>query len=154
MRRGRITPMAKIAGLNQWVNRTTREFVQQTSSGEMERLFPGEVLHDAEGEPTSNANWIHAPNLSAVAGFRNIYWIIIGDVISLMSPAERDAVDAAAETAQRDARVADEVDRLESVLRQVVKLVVQELNILRSLHGLPNRTLAQVRNQLRSGLGT
>ena len=90
-----------MAGLNQWVNRTTREFVQQTSSGEMERRFPAEVFHDAEGEPISNANWIHAPDLSVVAGFPNIYWIIIGDVISLMSQSERDAVDTAVETARR-----------------------------------------------------
>ena len=146
--------MAKLAGLNQWVNRTTREFVQQTSSGEMERRFPAQVFHDAEGEPTSNANWLHAPDLSAVAGFRNIYWIIMGDVISLMSQAERDAVDAAIRDAGRDARVAEGIDNVEEVLRHIVKLLVRELNILRQQHGLTDRTLAQVRNQLRSGLGT
>ena len=74
--------MAQIPGLNQWVNRTTREFVQQTSSGEMERRFPSEVFHDSQGEPTNNTNWIHAPDLSAVAGFLNIYWIVTGDVVS------------------------------------------------------------------------
>ena len=145
--------MAKVAGLNQWVNRATRAFIQQTSSGEMERLFPGEVLHDISGEPTSNANWIHAPDLSAVVGFRNIYWIITGDVVSLMSPPERNAVDAAAQSARRDAQVENDLDGLESTLRQIVKLVMSELNILRQLHGLPDRTLSQLRNALRGGYG-
>ena len=159
--------MAKLVGLNQWVNRTTRVFIVQTSSGEMERLFPGEVLHDISGEPTSNANWIHAPDLSAVVGFRNIYWIVTGDVISLMSLAGRDAVDLAIQDAARDSAISADVDRLEGVLRQVVKLTVRELNILRQQFNTTtaesnqltdtafvDRTLAQVRNQLRSGLGT
>ena len=159
--------MARIPGLNQWVNRTTREFVQQTSSGEMERRFPAEVFHDAEGEPTSNANWIHAPGLSAVSGFPNRYWIIVGDVISLMSQAERDAVDAAIRDAGRDARVTEGIDNVEEILRHIVKLLVRELNILRqqfntttgeanqlTTTAFADRTLAQVRNQLRSGLGS
>ena len=159
--------MAKIAGLNQWVNRTTRKFIQQTSSGEMERLFPGEVLHDSQGEPTSNANWIHAPNLSAVVGQPTKYWIITGDNIRLMSKVERDAVDAAIRGAERDSAISGEIDRLEGVLRQVVKLTVRELNILRQQFNtttaesnqltdtaFADRTLAQVRTQLRSGLGT
>ena len=147
--------MAKVVGLNQWVNRTTREFVQQTSSGEMERRFPGGVFHDAEGEPTSNANWIHAPDLSAVAGFRNIYWIITGDVVSLMPQAERDAVDAAALETQRDS-VAAELDEIESVLRAFMKIVVNEINIVRAAlkPSLPARTFAQLKAALRAGLGT
>ena len=146
--------MAKLAGLNQWVNRTTREFVQQTSSGEMERRFPAEVFHDAEGEPTSNANWIHAPDLLAVAGFPNIYWKITRDVVSLMSLPERNAVDAANKSAGRDNSIAGFVDGVENPSRQLVKTLIAEINTLRQLHGLPPLTLAQVRNQLRSGLGT
>ena len=111
--------------------------------------------------------YISNPDLSAVAGFPSRYWVITGDVISLMSQAEQDVVDAAVESARRDAQIAGEVDRLESVLRQIVKLVVNELNILRQQFNtttgesqqltdtnLADRTLAQVRNQLRSGLGT
>jgi len=41
------------------------------------------------------AQWIHGPDLSAVAGFPNKYWIITGDLITLMDQAARDAVDAA-----------------------------------------------------------
>ena len=147
--------MAKVAGLNQWVNRTTRAFIQQTSSGEMERLFPAEVFHDAEGEPVSNANWIHAPDLSAVAGFPNVYWIIIGDVISLMSQAERDAVDAAALETQRD-NVTEELDELEGILRAFMKIVMSEINIIRAAlkPPLPARTFAQLKTALRAKLGS
>ena len=147
--------MAKMAGLNTWVNRTTREFVQQVSSGGMERRFPAEVFHDAEGEPTSNANWIHAPDLSAVVGFPNIYWIITGDVISLMSQAERDAVDAAALETQRDS-VAAELDEVEGVLRAFMKIVLSEMNIVRAglKPPLPARTFSQLKSALRNELGT
>ena len=146
--------MARIPGLNQWVNRTTREFVQQTSSGEMERRFPAEVFHDAEGEPTSNANWIHAPDLSAVVGQPTKYWIIAGDSVRLMSQVARDAVDAGEVRDRRDSQIATVLDDPESDLRQVVKLIVGEINLLRQQHGLPDRTLVQVRNQLRNGLGS
>ena len=121
----------------------------------MERRFPAEVFHDAEGEPTSNANWIHAPDLLAVAGFPNIYWIIAGDVISLMSQAERDAVDAAALETRRD-RVVAEFDEVEGVLRAFMKIVLSEMNIVRAAlkPSLPARTFAQLKAALRAGLGT
>ncbi len=145
--------MAKMVGLNQWVNRTTREFVQQTSSGDMERRFPAEVFHDAEGEPTSNANWIHAPDLSAIVGQPTKYWIIAGDSVRLMPQAARDKVDAGEVKDRRDKQVATDFDDPESNLRQIVKLIVREINILRQLHTLADRTFAQVMDRLRSGLG-
>jgi len=113
----------------------------------------GSVFVDGSGSAAGNADWIWNPNLSAVTGQPSKYWTITGDVVSLMSQAERDAVDASAETAQRDERILREIDSLESTMRQLVKLMVSELNILRALHSLPDRTLAQVRNQLRSGYG-
>lgn len=39
-------------------------------------------------------DWIHNPDLSAVTGFDAKYWTITGDAVSLMTLAERDAVDA------------------------------------------------------------
>ena len=125
--------------MGDFLHRVTKQHLISTS--------PNDLL-----EPIGN--YIDTPDLSVVAGFPNIYWIITGDIISLMSQVERDAVDTTIETAQRDGQIAEDIDRLESVLRQLVKMIVSELNILRSLHGLPNRTLVQVRNQLRSGLGT
>ena len=46
------------------------------------------------------ADWIHQPDMSAVVGFQSKYWIITGDVVTLMDQSARDAVDAA-EAAQR-----------------------------------------------------
>ena len=63
-------------------------------------------------------------------------------------------VDAALLTAGRDARVAGDIDRPEVTMRQVVKIVMDEINTLRALHGLPARTLAQLRNAIRNGYGS
>ena len=122
-----------------WLHRTTKQLLISVPSGELINPI---------------AQYIEEPDLSAVAGFPSIYWTVTGDIVSLMSQAERDAVDAVNESAQRDLQIVEDIDRLESVMRQIVKMIVDELNILRALHGLPNRTLAQVRNQLRSKLGT
>lgn len=57
------------------------------------------------------ANYIHNPNLSAVAGFASKYRIITGDDISLMSQAERDAVDLAEAEVEKDNMSAN-IDRV------------------------------------------
>ena len=144
--------MLKQPRLNQWVNRTTKQFLEQISSGGMESRFPAEIFHDVSG-PISNAKWIHAADLSAVAGVPNKYWIITGDIVSEMSAGEKTAVDAAVLTTRRDAQVT-EVDQTEGNLRQILKILIGELNTLRALHGLPDRTLAQLRNAIRNGYGT
>jgi hypothetical protein len=71
-----------------------------------------------------------------------------------MTQGEKDAVDAAILSAARDGEMQAEIDNLESVVRQLTKLTVDELNILRALHSLPDRTMTQVRDQLRADLGT
>ena len=43
----------------------------------------------------SVVDWIIDPDVSAVAGFPTRYWIITGDVVTLMDQAARDSVDAA-----------------------------------------------------------
>jgi len=45
---------------------------------------------------------IHSPNLNAVAGWPSIYWIITGDVVTLMTPPERAAVDSAIDETRKD----------------------------------------------------
>jgi len=100
------------------------------------------------------AQWIINPDLSAVTGQPSRYWTITGDAITLMSQAERDAVDTTVLSNSRDTRVDSAIDDLESDLRQVVKLMLSEINILRAQHALPDRTLAQLKNQLRSGYGS
>ena len=39
-------------------------------------------------------DWIRGPDLSAVTGFASKYWIVNGDVVTLMSPAQRATVDS------------------------------------------------------------
>lgn len=119
------------------VNRTTKEYRKSVHTPD----FP-------------TADWIHNPDLSAVAGFANIYWTISGDTISLMDQAARDAVDAQLLEDVRDDNAQNDVDNAESTIRQVVQLLIRELNILRALHSLPDRTVAQARSQIRSDYGT
>lgn len=73
------------------------------------------------------ANWIIEPNLSAVTGFASKYWIISGDIVSLMDAPARAAVDAAELNAMRDA-IAAELDRPEDVLRALTLVIMDELN--------------------------
>ena len=107
------------------------------------------------------------PDLSAVVGVPPMYWIITGDVVSEMSQAEKDAVDAANLSSGRDDAIEADIDNLESTMRQLAKMMVSELNILRQQFNtttaesnqltdtaLADRTMAQVKSQLRNDLGT
>lgn len=125
--------------MGNFLHRTTKQFFNS-------------IAPDALQEPL--ADYISEPDLSAVLGTLSRYWIITGDVVTEMSQAQRDIVDEAALTASRDLTVDGEVDNLEGVMRQVIKLIIQELNILRAEHGLPDRTLAQLKTQIRNGLGS
>jgi len=122
-----------------YVHRTTKVYLQSVSPNDL---------------PDPLENYIENPDLSSVIGVPSMYWTITGDVITEMSQGEKDAVDAALLSASRDAQLVAEIDDLESIMRQLTKLIVDELNILRQEHGLANRTLAQVRTQLRNDLGT
>lgn len=122
-----------------YLHRTTKQYLQSISPNDL---------------PEPEANYIYMPDLSAVQGVPSKYWVITGDVVSEMTQPEKDAVDAALLDAQRDAEMAAQLDNLESVMRQVVILMVDEINILRQQHALADRTLAQVRNQLRNNMGS
>lgn len=125
--------------MGNYVHRTTKQYLQSYSPNDL---------------PEPLANYIESPDLSNVVGVPTKYWVITGDVITEMSQAEKDAVDAALLSAGRDAVIQREIDDLESVMRQLVKLMVSEINILRQQHALADRTLAQVRTQLRTDLGS
>lgn len=73
------------------------------------------------------AEWIINPDLSAVVGFPSKYWEISGDVVSLMSQVDRDALDAADMQSQRDAAVA-QLQQVEDVLRAFMLTVLDEFN--------------------------
>jgi len=123
------------------------------------------------------AEWIVNPDLSGVVGVPNKYWVVNGDVVTAMSQAEKDAVDAAEMTAFRDSTAA-RVDEVEDIIRALSLVLLDELNlhaertnaILTAVDGaaslaalktsvlaiqdVPLRTIAQLKNGLRSKLGS
>lgn len=121
-------------------------FLHRTTKRYHESVPPNEL-------PEPIANYIEQPDLTAVNGVPIRYWIIEGDTVSEMSNAEKATVDEDILESSRDGSL-QEIDALESTLRQIVRMTIREINILRGLHGLPPITLAQVRNQLRNGYGS
>jgi len=103
--------------------------------------------------PEPVGNYIEEPDLAAVTGWPTKYWIITGDVVTLMDQAARDVVDAAELEASRDSEAA-QLDNVEAVLRAFMLIVLDEINILRGQHSLPNRTVQQLRAAIRARLGT
>ena len=142
------------------LNRTTRQFVTSVNTPD----FPV-------------GQWIINPDMSAVTGFGSQYWIITGDVVTLMDSAARSAVDATQLTANRDAAAAA-LDLVEDVLRAVVLELRDELNNhalkinsildavdaatsladlksrVASIADYPQRTVQQLRDAVRGKLGS
>ncbi len=135
-----------------YLHRITKEYLQSVSPNDL---------------PEPLANYIDGPDLSSVVGVPIMFWIITGDVVTEMSQGEKDAVIAANLSLARDAKVQAEVDELESILRQLVVLMIGEINILRQQFNVTtgessqltdtvftNRTLAQIKAQIRGALGS
>lgn len=118
------------------VNRTTRQFIPS-----------------ANLDSYSSSEWIFNPDLSAVTGFDEKYWKISGDVVSLMTQQERDAVDAAETSSMRD-RMADTISAPDTYLRAFALVVLDEINLLRANAGLPTRTAAQLKTAVRNKMDT
>ena len=133
---------------NIWLNRTTKALHINVDAADMASIYGGDFSGYA-----SNATWLYDPDLTAVAGQPVKYWIITGDVVTLMDQAAMDVVDAAELEAQRDAAAA-ELDQVENILRAFMLIVLDELNILRGNDGLADRTVAQLRNAIRGKLGS
>lgn len=142
------------------LNRTTKQHIQSANTPD----YPV-------------AEWIINPDLSAVAGFPSQYWIITGDVVTLMDQAQRDAVDLAALEATRDT-TAGRMDAVEDVIRALALAVLDELNLhatrqvqlldaidaatslatlqtaVGAINDIPQRTGAQLKAVIRNKLGT
>jgi len=118
------------------LHRTTKKYIQSVNT-------PDYPIED----------WIINPDLSAVTGFESKYWIITGDTVTLMGAAARDALDAAELETTKDA-IVNQIDNLNDIIRALASVLVDELNILRTQHSLPNRTLAQLKTAIRNKLGT
>ena len=93
-------------------------------------------------------DWIHNPDISAVEGWPIKYWNIVGDVITLMSQAERDAADATEIETNRDAKIAG----LSSIpiLRDTFAEMLQLVNEARAAAGISTVTTAQFRDNVRN----
>jgi len=115
----------------------------------MQHLVSVSTISLAEPE----ANYILMPDLSAVTGQPSKYWTITGDVITLKSQAERDAVDTSLLSDERNG-VANQLDVVEDVIRAFALVVLDEINVLRAQHNLADRTIAQLKTAARSKLGT
>ena len=135
-----------------WIHRTKKTYVERSSPRTMEGNY-GLSFVDAQGHAESNAEWIYNPDMSAVEGVPSKYLVITGDVVTEISQTEKDAVNATALTAQREVTVNSMIDNLEGNLRQLVRLLISEINILRTQHGLPDRTMTQFKAQIRNGYG-
>ena len=119
-----------------YVHRTNKQYLTSTSPASL---------------PESEANYIQDPDMSAVVGEPSKYWIITGDNVTLMDQAARDAVDAAAETAQLDS-IADELDQTRTIMRAFAEVVLDQVNDLRADHGRNALTLAQLKTAVRGKL--
>jgi len=97
-----------------YLHRTTKEYQRSLSTIDLQ-------------EPV--VNYIEQPDLSAVTGFNSKYWTITGDVVSLMSQAERDVVDTVELIANRDS-IANEIDQVESYTKAFALAVLDEFNSL------------------------
>lgn len=138
--------------MGNFLHRTTKRLYLSTSPNELPEIL---------------ANYIEEPDLSGVVGVASIYWIITGDVITEMSAGEKTAVDNAMLSDSRDGAVQDAIDQVESIPRQLLLLMIDEINALRqqinattaesadlTTTTLPDRTLAQVKTQIRNNLGS
>lgn len=91
----------------------------------MAARFGGSFV-DGNGNALSNEAAIYQPDLTAVTGFDSKYWVITGDIVSLMDQATRDAVDAAELQTIKDALEA-ESDR--GILKAVIAALIKTVNI-------------------------
>lgn len=145
-------------------------FVHRTTKNLLKSQSPNSL-------PEPIANYIENPDLSAVQGFASKYWLIVGDIITLMDQAARDVVDTLEAEASRDSAVT-ELDQLEGIVRAFMLVVIDEFNrhslqtnaILDAIdnasnlatlkadialiNDLPQRTAQQLRTAVRNKLGS
>lgn len=105
------------------------------------------------------ADWAINPDVSGVGGNPVRYWFLDGtvnaegfEIIDVVDAAAQIAIDDAIGitllTSQRDSAKTELDTR--RVLIALAELLVDEFNALRTLHGLPDRTFAQLRTAIRN----
>ena len=124
--------------MGDFLDRVTKQHLTSTSPNDL---------------PKPISNYISMPDLSAVVGQPSRYWKITGDTITLLPKPMRDAVDAAILQVIRDS-TANELDQIENILRAFALTILDEFNVLRSIHSLPPREVGQLKTAIRNKLGT
>lgn len=109
-------------------------------------------------------DWLHDPDVSALASVERKYWKVVGDTVVEMSQAEKDAVDAAIAAAQLASQVAEAKDIVDAALRwkgsmerayrALVLVTLSEINILRAAAGLSARTADQVKTAIKNEIAS
>lgn len=95
-----------------WLHRTTKRVLNSVPLAEL---------------PEPRSSYIEEPDLTAVDGVPVKYWTISGDVVSEMTRAEKDAVDAAEEQARLDAaRAIAKADLDNDLLWQAVAKLIAD----------------------------
>lgn len=102
-----------------WLVRDNKQYIPRMSPSGMSERF-GVSFVDGEGNAQSNATAIYQPDLTAVQGFNNKFWLVNDDVISLMSPGERQTV--------LDNELEAQKDRIAGNLEPVLKGFIKALN--------------------------
>ena len=120
-----------------YLHRTTKQYTTSVSPNSL---------------PEPEANYVVNPDISAVEEFPSIYWIITGDVVTLMSLSERDTVDADIVIANDLADKESEKGRIdvEKVLIALAIVIKNEINLLRAEHSLAARTLSQLKTAIKN----
>lgn len=91
------------------------------------------------------ANYVLEPDLSAVSGQPAYYWILTGDIFTLMDAAAMAAVDVAREAERLDFVKTRDKDRVDTevLIAALMKLVHDEINILRAQFNTTTAEVAQ-----------
>lgn len=95
-----------------WVHRTTFDALRSVAEADL---------------PEPPANYVEEPDLTAVAGEPKIYWLLTGDIFSVVDQATKDAIDAAILSTQRDT-TADFIDEPESYTRALAITSLGDFN--------------------------
>ena len=119
-----------------YLHRTTKQYLTSVSPASLQ-------------EP--EANYIEQPDLSAVAGQPSKYWIITGDVVSLVDQATQDAIDAQEDSDRLDS-IASKLDITQDIWKAFAEVMLDQLNTLRAFHGLPDASLEQLKTAVRNKL--
>jgi len=113
-----------------WLKRDLTVYIEGRSPAGMAAEYAG-VFVDGFGNAASNVDWIADPDITAVAGWHIRYWKLTGEVVSLMSQAERDAVDADAladfVTDSRTSSIAF-IDAVSDTIAWVTRALVETFN--------------------------